>query len=857
MQVTKRSLYYWILHRHYRLQLLLLFIIVLSLFFRIIPLEMQKRIVNQAIQLKDYQLLFLYCGIYFAAVLLAGVSKYAINYLQVLIGQKILVEIRSRLYRHILRLPLQFYHSMQPGTVISAMTAELNAIGFFIGSALAVPVTAVLSYLAFFGFMFSISPLLALLSSLLYPLELLIIPRLQQRYNAWNRKRIKTIRAMSNVVNEAVSGISDVQSYNSFHLEEHRLQHYIKSLYVSLKRLFRIKYGIKFTDNLIQSFGPLLLFLVGGTLTIKGQFTLGALVAFLSAYEKIYDPWKEMLAFYQSYQDAHVRYRQIMKTFDLQPIPELMAPREKPLQHLGRVSLENVGYTLADGTQLLGGINLRIQAGEQVAVVGFSGSGKSTLALLINRLYKVTEGRILLDGCDIATLSKADISSNITMISQKPFIFSGTILDNLLYGLKHSGKDTTPLPEQKQIFQLLYDIGFAEDVLWIGINSVIPEEQVQKYRHHFLAMRKIVHLELREQFEDVIEFYDVNKFLYYASIRDNLIFGDCKDGSLKGEYLLENEYFIRLLRECDLEKDLLRLGIALARVSLDLLQENDRVLDPAFFATTPLQIDEIELYSDLITQLEFHPLQKMREKQLLLLLALRYIPAKHNVVSLSADLEKKIFLARHYFLNKIAHVDIHACHAASKKFLAGADLPGININEQDANFIAYCSIRYLYHHSLRTNILFGSVKKSDKDILKLRSVVWKAFREHGLLEEILSIGLNFNVGSQGSKLSGGQQQKLSLARGLLQKTPVLILDEATSALDNKSQAQVQSLLTTQCRGKTTVIAVIHRLDLTKHYDRIVVMKNGIIVEEGNYETLLEQQGDFYRLVRGNSNSLDG
>ena len=97
MLVTKRSLYYWILHRHYGLQLLLLLVIVISLFFRIVPLEMQKRIINQAIELKNYQLLFLYCGVYFAAVLLAGISKYAINYLQVLIGQKILVEIRTRL----------------------------------------------------------------------------------------------------------------------------------------------------------------------------------------------------------------------------------------------------------------------------------------------------------------------------------------------------------------------------------------------------------------------------------------------------------------------------------------------------------------------------------------------------------------------------------------------------------------------------------------------------------------------------------------------------------------------------------------------------------------------------------------
>ena len=102
MRVTKRSLYYWILHRYYGLQLFLLLVILVSLFFRVFPLEMQKRIINQAIELKNYQLLFLYCGLYFIAVLLAGISKYAINYLQILVGQKILVEIRNESYRHIL-----------------------------------------------------------------------------------------------------------------------------------------------------------------------------------------------------------------------------------------------------------------------------------------------------------------------------------------------------------------------------------------------------------------------------------------------------------------------------------------------------------------------------------------------------------------------------------------------------------------------------------------------------------------------------------------------------------------------------------------------------------------------------------
>ena len=121
MRVTRRPLFYWITRRYRPLQFLLLLIIVGSLFFRVFPLEMQKRIVNEAIHLRDEQLLFLYCGLYIGAVTIASLLKYVINVLQTIIGQKILVELRKELYHHILQLPLQFYRKMQPGTVISAI----------------------------------------------------------------------------------------------------------------------------------------------------------------------------------------------------------------------------------------------------------------------------------------------------------------------------------------------------------------------------------------------------------------------------------------------------------------------------------------------------------------------------------------------------------------------------------------------------------------------------------------------------------------------------------------------------------------------------------------------------------------
>ncbi|MGD8365416.1 MAG: ATP-binding cassette domain-containing protein, partial [Desulfobacterales bacterium] len=108
----------------------------------------------------------------------------------------------------------------------------------------------------------------------------------------------------------------------------------------------------------------------------------------------------------------------------------------------------------------------------------------------------------------------------------------------------------------------------------------------------------------------------------------------------------------------------------------------------------------------------------------------------------------------------------------------------------------------------------------------------------------------FEVGSKGDRLSGGQRQKLSIARALLKKPPVLIMDEATSALDNKSQARIQNLLENRWKGKSTLISVVHRLDIIKNFDKVAVMKAGKILETGTYAELIAKKGLLYELEYG-------
>lgn len=120
--------------------------------------------------------------------------------------------------------------------------------------------------------------------------------------------------------------------------------------------------------------------------------------------------------------------------------------------------------------------------------------------------------------------------------------------------------------------------------------------------------------------------------------------------------------------------------------------------------------------------------------------------------------------------------------------------------------------------------------------------------EDELLETIVAIGMQYAVGRAGEKLSGGQRQKLALARALLKRPPILLLDEATASLDNESQDRVQKVLTERWKGKSTLVAVVHRLDVIADYDRIAVMESGRIVESGTYEELMARKGRLHQLV---------
>jgi ABC-type multidrug transport system fused ATPase/permease subunit len=832
-RITKTSLYSWVLFKNIHLQLIVVGIIVVTVAMRVLPLELQKRIINEAIGLKDLPALYRYCALYIGAVTLAGVLKYIINLMQNYIGEKTLLTVRERLYEHLLSLPIQFYRRTSPGNVISYIITEFIPVATFIGQAVAVPAVNVLTFFAMAGYMIYLNPTIGLLSITLYPIELVILPRIQKYFRRANRDRIKHTQRLSGLVGEAVSGVHEVHSNASIPLEKKRFNKVLVKLYKATLAQNAIRFGIKFINNFFMSLGPFILFLIGGYYAIKGQFDVGAIVAFLSAYEKLYDPWKELMEFWQVYQDSSVRYKQIMRAFDHAPEFAQAAEGRDPFALDNDIEVRDLSFVVGGNIKLLDRLSLKVKGGEHVALVGFSGSGKSTLALCIAQLYKYTGGSILVGGHEVSELTKQDISYNLGMVAQHPFIFDGTVRDNLLYSCEslsmQGGRctDSGEEPDRDMIIKLTQQVGLFTDILAFALRARLGSESVHPgLREIIVASRREFQEGETGMFADVaerIEFFDVESYSRYMTVAENIAFGAAIKAEYDQEHLHHQPRFIEFLEGHGLMAHLMVLGETLARIVTDELGP-----EPTHdaFAACPIPEAQYGDYQKVANRLDSGEPLNEAETGLIIKLALGFIPGVHRQV----DLDKG-------FVNRVVN--------SRRDFIA---LAGVAFPEAFSFFEAD---KYIESLNIQDNILFGRVRSDSpgaEDEINHR--IMQALIMQGALEPVAEIGLDFEVGSMGDRLSGGQRQKIALARTFLKNPPILILDEATAALDNKSQGRVQNIITTNLKGKSTVLAVIHRLDMLPYYDKVVVLKAGKIVEYGPYDELLAAKGALYTLIHG-------
>jgi ABC-type oligopeptide transport system ATPase subunit len=435
----------------------------------------------------------------------------------------------------------------------------------------------------------------------------------------------------------------------------------------------------------------------------------------------------------------------------------------------------------------------------------------------------------LIGGKEVSELSKSDITHNLGFVSQTPFIFTGTIEENFLYSCEAlMGKDAAGQgngqPSLDDMIAVLHQTGLFVDVLRFGLNTILTYEQNKDLASILVRVRKNFQKSFGQELAEYVEFFNEDKYLYHSDIAANLLFGSPNTESFASGNLIKNKYFLNFLAEADLTRPLLSLGAELSKQTVDIL--GNLPPDKVFFEQSPIAPDELDEYKSLVQRLKKTKLHRLavQDREKLLQQSLRFTPGKHKMISLPQIIEQLILEGRALLRDKISK-----------------DYPSA--------FSFYDISNYIFSETILNNIFFGKTKTAGLQAQeKINQSIIQLLIEEDVLETIIEIGMQFQVGSKGDKLSGGQRQKLAIGRAFLKAPRILIMDEATSALDNISQARIQNLLDTRWKGKCSLISVIHRLDTIKNYDKIAVMKAGKIGEIGTYDELFTRKGMLYELL---------
>lgn len=360
-------------------------------------------------------------------------STYRIKYTNI-IGQRVIYDLRSDLFKHIQKLSFNFFDKRPAGSVLVRVTNDVNSLQELFTNGVVNLMIDCVQLVGIVIILLMINWKLGLAVILTVPVMFVISTKLRVRIRrAWQDVRMKNSRINSHL-NEAIQGIRVTQAYTQ---EQENIQFFDKMNMQSKKswdRASMLNQGFGPLIEITGGLGTLILFWLGAYLIQHDQLTVGLLVAFSSYVGNFWEPINRLGQMYNQLLVAMASSERIFEFIDEKPSID-DKPDAVPLPKIkGDIKLDNVVFEYEKGRQALKGIDLDVDAGQTIALVGHTGSGKSTIINLLSRFYDISSGKITIDGYDIRDVQLETLRSQIGIVLQDTFIFSGTIRDNIRFG---------------------------------------------------------------------------------------------------------------------------------------------------------------------------------------------------------------------------------------------------------------------------------------------------------------------------------------------------------------------------------------------------------------------------------------
>ncbi len=879
----ERSIYRFVVQFSAKDTVLICALVALAQVFYYISLDLPKNIMNQGIQgngiafpvdiaglgllsLDQVGYLMWLCLLFLLAVLVNGGLKQFVNSLKGKLGERLLRRLRYLLLARILRFPVAHFRKTSSGELIPMLTAEVEQIGGFMGDAFVQPLMQAGMLLTIAIFLFAQNPIMGFAAISLFPIQAYIVPLLQKRVKELGKERIKTVRKISERIGETVGGIQEVRTLGTAAWERADYTERFGAVYRIRFAIYQRKSLVKFINNTLNQCAPLMFYAIGGYLVIHGSLSVGALVAALSAHKDMTAPWKELLDYYQQAQDAQQKYEQVVEQFqpdNLLPAG-LHAPAEAAAQPFDGPIVANALTVQEDAqTKLLEGVSFELPLGTHVALVGPSGGGREALAMTLARLYQPSSGSLRIGSRDMAQISDADLGARMGYVGPNAYVFSASLRDNLAYGLRQrvlaphedaarekilleaARAGNLPLDVEAQWIdyaaagatdaadfdrvatEVLAKVDLAEDVFLLGLRGQIDPVSRKNVADAILTARaafrqRLTGVQADPALKGLVETFDPERYNDNATLGENLLFGTALDASLAGDALAAQPDFRRILDETGLGAELPIMGRKVAETMVELFA--DLPVGHEFFDRFSfIAADDLPVFQTVLARTVPLPDGSLpadisaEDRARLASLPLKLVDARHRLGLIDKAFKNRALAARKALREKLPE------KLRAKIAFFDPDI-------------------YNAAASIQDNILFGRIAYGQaKAQASVGAVIREVLEALGLRERVFEIGLDFQVGVAGGRLSAPQRQKLAIARALAKRPDLLVLNDAVAVLDRAAQARLLESLVVGAEGTTLVWATQDTASAAR-FARVMVFAEGRLVQDGAYAELVARDG---------------
>lgn len=392
-----------------------------------------NKMLNEYIPNKMYTTIVIAGCIVLALYLLRYALRYFVQYYGHLIGVRMQSQMRRDLFAHLQRLPFRFYDNNETGKIMTRITSDLFEICELAHHGPENILISSVMILLSFGYLLTIDWILTMIIFTCVPILVVVTFYLRKAMKSAFADRRKSNATINAQVESSVTGIRVTKAYTNAELELEKFERGNEAFVDASRRAYKAMASFHSSTSFITELFNVFILIAGGLFLYGGRISFGDYSTFIVSVNLFIAPVNTLIAFMEQFQNAASGFKRFVEIIEEEPEPEASDATELTDVE-GVIEFKNVTYAYDESKEVLRDVNLRLEKGCKLALVGPSGGGKTTLCHLLPNFYRLEQGEILIDGKDIRTLTLDSLRKNIGIVQQDVFLFVGTIRENILYG---------------------------------------------------------------------------------------------------------------------------------------------------------------------------------------------------------------------------------------------------------------------------------------------------------------------------------------------------------------------------------------------------------------------------------------